>query len=60
MNIEFNKNEDALKMSLSVMQKRLEKIYEGGGRNPFKNRKKKINSQQEKGLTTSLTKKKHS
>ncbi|HYV55289.1 MAG TPA: carboxyl transferase domain-containing protein [Chitinophagaceae bacterium] len=45
MNIEFNKNEDALKMSLSVMQKRLEKIYEGGG-------KKSIQKQKEKNKLT--------
>jgi hypothetical protein len=32
MNIEFNRNEDAMKMSLSMMQKRLEKIFEGGGK----------------------------
>jgi len=45
MNIEFNKNEDALKMSLNVMQKRLEKIYEGGG-------KKSIQKQKEKNKLT--------
>jgi 3-methylcrotonyl-CoA carboxylase beta subunit len=41
MNIEFNKNEDALKMSLSVMQKRLEKIYEGGGKKSIQKQKEK-------------------
>jgi len=45
MNIEFNKNEEALKMSLNVMQKRLEKIYEGGG-------KKSIQKQKEKNKLT--------
>src|SRR4030095_10887616 len=45
MNIEFNKNEDAMKMSLSHMQKRLEKIYEGGG-------KKAIQKQREKNKLT--------
>ena len=45
MNIEFNKNEDAMKMSLSVMQKRLEKIYEGGG-------KKSVQKQKEKNKLT--------
>jgi acetyl-CoA carboxylase carboxyltransferase component len=45
MNIEFNKNEDAIKMSLSMMQKRLEKIYEGGG-------KKSIQKQKEKNKLT--------
>ncbi|HEV8506698.1 MAG TPA: carboxyl transferase domain-containing protein [Chitinophagaceae bacterium] len=45
MNIEFNKNEDAMKMSLSTMQKRLEKIYEGGG-------KKSIQKQKEKNKLT--------
>ncbi len=45
MDIEFNKNEDAMKMSLSMMQKRLEKIYEGGG-------KKSIQKQKEKNKLT--------
>src|ERR1700755_2550987 len=41
MNIEFNKNEDAMKMSLSLMQKRLEKIYEGGGKKAIQKQKEK-------------------
>src|SRR6266571_1427200 len=45
MNIEFNKNEDAMKMSLSMMQKRLEKIHEGGG-------KKSIQKQKERNKLT--------
>jgi acetyl-CoA carboxylase carboxyltransferase component len=45
MNIEFNKNDDAMKMSLRMMQKRLEKIYEGGG-------KKSIQKQKEKNKLT--------
>jgi len=45
MNIEFNKNEDTMKMSLSTMEKRLEKIYEGGG-------KKSIQKQKEKNKLT--------
>ena len=45
MNIEFNKNEDAMKMSLSTMEKRLERIYEGGG-------KKSIQKQREKNKLT--------
>ena len=32
MNIEFNKNEDLLKLSLSDMSRKIEKIYEGGGK----------------------------
>jgi len=32
MNIEFNKNEDALKMAWSRTKQHLEKIYEGGGK----------------------------
>lgn len=32
MNLTFNKNEDVLKLSLSEMRQRLEKIYEGGGK----------------------------
>lgn len=32
MNIEFNKNEDQLRLSLSEMRRKLEKIYEGGGK----------------------------
>jgi acetyl-CoA carboxylase carboxyltransferase component len=45
MNIEFNKNEDAIKLSLSMMQKRLDKIYEGGG-------KKSIQKQKERNKLT--------
>ena len=45
MNIEFNKNEDAMKMSLRMMEKRLERIYEGGG-------KKSIQKQREKNKLT--------
>lgn len=45
MNIEFNRNEDAMKMSLSDIQKRLEKIYLGGG-------KKSIEKQKEKNKLT--------
>ena len=32
MDLAFNKNEDILKLSLSEMRQRLEKIYEGGGK----------------------------
>ena len=32
MNIEFNKNEDAMKLAWSLAKQRLEKIYEGGGK----------------------------
>lgn len=31
MNLEFNKNEDALKLSVSNLNRKLEKIYQGGG-----------------------------
>src|ERR1051326_5833490 len=41
MNIEFNRNEDAMKMSLSMMQKRLEKIFEGGGRKSIQKQKER-------------------
>ena len=41
MNIEFNKNEDAMKMSLSTMEKRLEKIYEGGGKKSTQKQKER-------------------
>src|SRR5689334_12051947 len=41
MNIEFNKNEDAMKMSLGTMEKRLEKIYEGGGKKAVQRQKEK-------------------
>lgn len=43
--IEFNKNEDAMKMRISVLQQKLEKIYLGGG-------KKKIDALHEKGKLT--------
>ena len=45
MNIEFNKNEDGMKMLLSDRQRRLEKIYEGGG-------KKSADKQKEKNKLT--------
>lgn len=32
MNIEFNKNEDSMKLAWSLTKQRLEKIYEGGGK----------------------------
>ncbi|MCX8081122.1 MAG: acyl-CoA carboxylase subunit beta [Bacteroidia bacterium] len=32
MNIEFNRNEDQMKLLISQMQQRLNKIYEGGGK----------------------------
>src|SRR5204862_2487338 len=41
MNIEFNRNEDAMKMLLSDMQKRLEKIYLGGGKKSIEKKKQK-------------------
>ncbi len=41
MNIEFNKNEDGMKQSLSALQQRLEKIYEGGGRKSIARQKEK-------------------
>jgi 3-methylcrotonyl-CoA carboxylase beta subunit len=43
MNLEFNKNEDNLKQSLSEMLRRLEKIYEGGGKKPLRNNMLLIN-----------------
>ena len=45
MNMEFNRNEDVMKLSLSQMRQRLEKIYEGGG-------KKAIEKQHEKNKLT--------
>src|SRR5688572_27466553 len=45
MNIEFNRNEDAMKQSLVQMRRRLEKVYEGGG-------KKAIDKQREKNKLT--------
>ncbi|MBS1573994.1 MAG: acyl-CoA carboxylase subunit beta [Bacteroidetes bacterium] len=45
MNIEHNRNEDAMKLSLSDRQRRLQKIYEGGG-------KKSIERQREKNKLT--------
>ena len=50
MNLEFNRNEDVLKQSLSEMRRRLEKIYEGGGKKPLTNKEKKINSLPVSGL----------
>ncbi len=41
MNIEFNRNEDAMKMLLSDMRQRLEKIYEGGGKKAIEKQKEK-------------------
>jgi 3-methylcrotonyl-CoA carboxylase beta subunit len=45
MNLEFNRNEDVMKQSLGEMRRRLEKIYEGGG-------KKAIEKQREKNKLT--------
>ena len=41
MNIEFNRNEDALKLLLSERQRRLDKIYEGGGKKATEKQKEK-------------------
>jgi acetyl-CoA carboxylase carboxyltransferase component len=41
MNIEFNKNEDAMKLSLAMMQKKLDKIYEGGGKKAIQKQKER-------------------
>ena len=45
MNLEFNKNEDAMKMSLSQLKTRLEKIMQGGG-------KKSVEKQKERNKLT--------
>lgn len=45
MNLEKNKNEDAMMLSLSEMKQKLARIYEGGG-------KKSIEKQKEKGKLT--------
>jgi acetyl-CoA carboxylase carboxyltransferase component len=41
MNIEFNKNEDALKMAWSRVRQKLEVIYEGGGKKTAEKQKEK-------------------
>ena len=41
MNLEFNKNEDVLKLSLGEMRRRLEKIYEGGGKKAIEKQKER-------------------
>ncbi|MER3498450.1 MAG: methylcrotonoyl-CoA carboxylase [Chitinophagaceae bacterium] len=45
MNLDFNRNEDVMKLALSDMQQKLEKIFEGGG-------KKAIEKQREKNKLT--------
>src|SRR6186713_2417482 len=41
MNIEFNRNEDVLKMQWTDMRRKLEKIYEGGGKKAIEKQKEK-------------------
>ncbi|UEG49747.1 acyl-CoA carboxylase subunit beta [Ferruginibacter lapsinanis] len=41
MSIELNKNEDAMKLACSQIRKRLEKIYEGGGKEAIEKQKKR-------------------
>ena len=41
MNLEYNRNEDQMKQSLSKMRQRLEKIYEGGGKKAIEKQKEK-------------------
>ena len=41
MNIEFNRNEDLIKLSLSEMRQRLEKIHEGGGKKSIARQKER-------------------
>ena len=45
MNLEFNKNEDQMKLLISEMNQKLQKIYLGGG-------KEKIAKQHQKGKLT--------
>jgi acetyl-CoA carboxylase carboxyltransferase component len=45
MNLEFNKNEDAMKLALAQINKHLEKIAQGGG-------KKSLERQREKNKLT--------
>ena len=49
MNIDFNKNEDALKMAWSGIRQKLEKIAEGGG-------KKAAQKQKERTINRNRTK----
>jgi 3-methylcrotonyl-CoA carboxylase beta subunit len=41
MDITFNKNEDVMKQSLSLVRQRLEKIYEGGGKKAIAKQKER-------------------
>jgi len=41
MNLEFNKNEDAMKLAWSAIRQKLEKIYEGGGKKAAEKQKEK-------------------
>ena len=41
MNLDFNRNEDSMKMLLSDMRQRLQKIYEGGGKKAIEKQKEK-------------------
>jgi len=41
MDLEFNKNEDALKLSWSRIRQKLDKIYEGGGQKAIQKQKEK-------------------
>jgi len=41
MDIEFNKNEDAMKMAWSKVKRELDKIYEGGGKKAIQKQKEK-------------------
>jgi len=41
MNLDFNRNEDGMKMQLSEMRQRLQKIYEGGGKKSMEKQKEK-------------------
>jgi len=53
MNLEFNRNEDQLKQSLSDMRRKLENIYEGGGKKSIeKQREKNKLKQREKNKLT--------
>jgi acetyl-CoA carboxylase carboxyltransferase component len=41
MNLDFNRNEDALRMTMSDVRQKLEKIYEGGGKKAIEKQKEK-------------------
>jgi len=56
MDLEFNKNEDVMKLALSQMRKRFEQIRLGGGKKAIEKQREKTNGRPASASTICWTK----